>query len=78
MDNQPDYHLLVDGGSLGCGELLVLLHIKMRVLQPGEVMLILTDDPGAHEDLPAWCRMTGHTLLEEQNNQFFIRKGEKR
>ena len=73
---QPHSNLIVDGGPLGCGELLVLLHIKMRGLKPGDVMQVMTYDPGAHEDLPAWCRMTGHTLLLEQHNQFFIRKGE--
>lgn len=62
---------------MGCGELLVLLHVKMRDLRPGQVMEVITHDPGAHEDLPAWCRMTSHTLLKEQDKHFFIRKGEK-
>lgn len=77
MNEQPTANIVVNGGPLGCGELLVLLHVKMRDLQAGQVMDVITHDPGAHEDLPAWCRMTGHTLLKEQDNHFFIRKGEK-
>ncbi len=76
-EDPPHADLTVDGGPLGCGELLVLLHVKMRDLQIGQVMDVVTYDPGAHEDLPAWCRMTGHTLLLEQDQHFFIRKGEK-
>ena len=67
--------ITVDGGPLGCGELLVLLYQQMRALQPGQVLEVVTYDPGAREDLPAWCRMVGHTLLAERAQHFFIRKG---
>ncbi len=33
-------------------------------LAPGQVLQILATDPGAHADIPAWCRRTGHKLLE--------------
>lgn len=78
VSSQPPSDMVVDGGPLGCGELLVLLHGKMRDLRPGEILELVTGDPGAHEDLPAWCRMTGHTLLLEQDKHFFIRKEEKK
>lgn len=66
---------VIDGGPLGCGELLVLLHRQMRALPPGAVLEVITADPGAREDLPAWCRLVGHTLLAAQAPHFFIRKG---
>jgi len=65
---------VVDGGPLGCGELLGLLHRQMRTLAPGQVLEVVTHDPGAPEDLPAWCRMVGHTLLAAHDGHFFIRK----
>ncbi len=66
---------VIDGGPLGCGELLVLLHRQMRALPPGAVLEVITGDPGAREDLPAWCRLVGHTLLAARAPHFFIRKG---
>ncbi len=74
VEPNPEPDLVVDSGLLGCGELLVLLHQRMRSLGPGQVMEVVTYDPGAHEDLPAWCRLTGHTMLAEQDTHFFIRK----
>jgi len=33
-------------------------------MEPGQVLEILASDPGAKEDFPAWCKQTGHELLE--------------
>ena len=46
-----------DAGALGCGELVVLLRIRLRKM-PGRVLRVVATDPGAPEDIPAWCRMT--------------------
>lgn len=31
---------------------------------PGTLLELWTDDPAAEHDVPAWCRLRGHTLLE--------------
>ena len=37
---------------------------RMRLkAMPGEVLKLIARDAGAPEDLPAYCRMTGHKLL---------------
>ncbi len=74
-DNNIQADIVVDAGHLGCGELLVLLHGEMRLISPGQVLEAVTYDPGAKEDLPAWCRLLGHTLLGEQAGHYFIRRG---
>lgn len=73
-NSTPEADVVVDGGPLGCGELLVLLHSEMLNLQSGQVMEAVTYDPGAREDLPAWCRLLGHELIEGCEGHFFIRK----
>ena len=55
------YHL--DGGDLGCARLLILLRNHTARLPAGAVVHLTTSDPVAPIDLPAWCRMTGHTYL---------------
>jgi tRNA 2-thiouridine synthesizing protein A len=47
-----------DAGDMGCGELLIHLSMKMKQLQPGELFKLIALDPGAVEDMPAWCRLT--------------------
>jgi tRNA 2-thiouridine synthesizing protein A len=48
-------------------------------MRPGEVIRVHATDSGAPQDLPAWCRMTGETLLHYDPGQhlFFIRRGER-
>jgi len=51
-----------DAGDLGCGELVLELRMRLKRM-PGQVLLLIARDPGAPEDIPAFCRMTGHELL---------------
>ena len=55
------HHL--DGGDLGCARLLILLRNHAARLHAGAIVHLTTSDPVAPIDLPAWCRMTGHTYL---------------
>jgi tRNA 2-thiouridine synthesizing protein A len=55
-----------NAGELGCGELVMELRMKMRAA-PGAVFKVIAFDAGAPEDLPAWCRMTGHSLLHHDS-----------
>ena len=32
-------------------------------LSPGAEVVLLSDDAGAHVDVPVWCRMKGHDFL---------------
>lgn len=36
----------------------------MRKLAVGERVEMVGDDPGIAQDIPAWCRQTGHCLLD--------------
>lgn len=63
-----------DAGDLGCGELVLDLRKRLRAM-PGGVLRVVARDPGAPEDLPAWCRLTGNALLHHQpdTHSFWIR-----
>jgi len=52
--------VVIDSGDLACGELLLLLHRRIRDLPAGTIVGILSRDPAAEIDLPAWCHLTGH------------------
>ena len=67
-------HAEWDAGHTGCGELVLLLSNKLAALDPGQRLRVIALDPGAVEDLPAWCRMTGHRLLEAQPPHYLIER----
>jgi tRNA 2-thiouridine synthesizing protein A len=69
-----DYDLDWDAGDLACGDLVLELRRRVRAA-PGKVFRVTALDPGAPEDIPAWCAMTGHALLAHDRaaHAFFIR-----
>ena len=62
-----------NAGELGCGELVLELRLRLEAMAPGQVLKLTALDPGAPADLPAWCRMTGHTLVNRQHPVYLIR-----
>ena len=68
----------VDLGLAGCGDLTPLIRGRLRELQSGQVLEVISEEPAAHEGIPAWSRLTGNELLrvtrEQTRSRFFIRK----
>jgi tRNA 2-thiouridine synthesizing protein A len=65
-----------DAGDMGCGELVMELRIRLNSLPPGSVFTIRATDPAAPEDIPAWCRLTGHGLVSADHPLYRIRRRE--
>jgi tRNA 2-thiouridine synthesizing protein A len=63
-----------DAGEMGCGQLVFELHVRMNQLKPGDRLEVIARDPGAPTDLPAWCRMTGHTLVSADHPVYVIQR----
>lgn len=61
-----------DAGDRGCGEVIIELKLRLRDLAPGSYFHLRVQDLGAPEDLPAWCRMTGHQLVHAQHPDYII------
>ncbi len=61
-----------DAGGMGCGELVLALRMRLRAM-PGRTLKLIANDAGAPEDIPAWCRMTGHELLRAEAHAYWIR-----
>lgn len=65
-----------DAGDLGCGDLVMQLRMRLKNLPAGSVIRVTATDPAAPEDIPAWCRLTGHTLLSSAPPTYTIRRKE--
>jgi tRNA 2-thiouridine synthesizing protein A len=63
-----------DAGDMGCGEIVLELRFRLGPLPPGAALRVRATDPGVREDLPAWCRMTGHTLVDASPPFYLIQR----
>jgi tRNA 2-thiouridine synthesizing protein A len=72
--NTPSFTDEWDAGQMGCGELVMLLAGRMKALAAGQVLKLVALDSGAQEDIPAWCRMTGHSLVSSTHPNYFIQR----
>ena len=67
MTNWPRPDAVCDGGDLDCGSgLLLIIRSAMAPLAEGSVLEVRSREVSVREDLPAWCRMVGHSLLGVQ------------
>jgi TusA-related sulfurtransferase/uncharacterized OsmC-like protein len=75
---RPD--AICDGGDLDCGSgLLLIIRNAMQPLPPGGVLEVRSREISVKEDLPAWCRLVGHTLEAVQSGEgtythYYVRK----
>lgn len=62
--NQRPEPVIVDARGTRCPMPVIMAARAGAGLPQGSLLLVLATDPAAAADLPAWCRMRGHTLLE--------------
>jgi tRNA 2-thiouridine synthesizing protein A len=73
----------VDATGLSCPLPVLKARKALRELAPGQTLELLATDPGAVEDIPAFCLSSGHELLESSTinknmYRFVIRNGGER
>ena len=54
----------LDARGLLCPMPVIRTQQKVATLAPGDVLEVIATDPGVLQDIPAWCRVHGHDLLE--------------
>lgn len=37
---------------------------KVKTMQTGDILEVVCTDPGVMQDIPAWCRINGHKVLD--------------
>ena len=76
----PQADAVCEGGDLDCGSgLLLIIRNAMEPLRAGGILELRSRESSVKEDLPAWCRLVGHTLVtvapaDEKSLRYFIRK----
>ena len=69
---QGDHHRL-DVRGLLCPLPVIRTQERVADLATGTLLDILATDPGVLQDIPAWCRVHGHTLIAVERDGACIR-----
>jgi tRNA 2-thiouridine synthesizing protein A len=64
----------LDARRLLCPMPVIRTQDKVKDLKQGDILEVVSTDPGAINDIPAWCRINGHEVLDikNDNNEIFI------
>ena len=57
-------HYELDARRLLCPMPVIKAQNMTKKLLAGDTLTVIATDPGAQHDLPCWCRINGHQLLE--------------
>jgi tRNA 2-thiouridine synthesizing protein A len=55
-------HHELDARQLLCPLPVIRTQERVAMLQSGDTLTVRCTDPGALHDIPAWCRVHGHTV----------------
>jgi len=64
----------VDARRLLCPMPVIRLQQAVAECVAGDTLRLVATDPGVESDIPAWCRVHGHTLLsmQEQDERTYV------
>ena len=68
----PHYEL--NARRMFCPMPVIRAQDKINELEPGDTLTVISTDPGALNDIPAWCRINGHKVIEtrEVNDEVIV------
>ncbi len=69
---------VLDARRLLCPLPVIRTQNRIRTLEAGDILEVVCTDPGASHDIPAWCRIHGHEIVEtvvEEEIRIVIRVG---
>ena len=53
----------LDARNMLCPMPVIKTQDRAAELQPGDILEVICTDPGALNDIPAWCRINGHEVI---------------
>ena len=62
----------VDNRGMLCAQGILRLMRALGPLPPGQLIRVLSTDPAAEHDYPAWCRNTGHPFVGHERDAGLI------
>ncbi len=71
LNKKPNY---IDARRLLCPLPVIRVQDAVAGLKTGDKVVLSCTDPGVKADIPAWCRINGHEIVDisEQDNEIII------
>ena len=66
-------HHTLDARRLLCPMPVIKTQNAVAKLAPGDTIEVISTDPGALNDIPAWCRVHGHKIVQTHSDEDEIR-----
>jgi len=65
----------VDARRMLCPMPVIRAQNRIKTLAKGDILEVICTDPGAKNDVPAWCRINGHEVvsIETQDDEIIIK-----
>ncbi|HFE38964.1 MAG TPA: sulfurtransferase TusA family protein [Gammaproteobacteria bacterium] len=54
----------LDARRLLCPMPVIRTQDKIKTLNAGDILKVFCTDPGVKQDIPAWCRVHGHQIID--------------
>ena len=58
--------ITLDAKRLLCPMPVIRTQDRIKELNGGDQLTVICTDPGALNDIPAWCRINGHKVIDTQ------------
>jgi len=67
-------HYQLDTRRLLCPMPVIRTQDKVNTLNAGDTLEVICTDPGALNDIPAWCRINGHKVItsKQQADEYIV------
>lgn len=66
-------HYQLDARRLLCPLPVIRTQNRVQSLAPGDTLEVICTDPGALYDIPAWCHMYGHVVVNTLQSRDEVR-----
>ena len=57
---------ILDARKLLCPLPVIRTQNRIKTLADGDILKVICTDPGVLSDIPAWCRINGHHVIDSQ------------
>ena len=59
----------LDARNMLCPLPVIKTQDRAAELEPGDILEVVCTDPGALNDIPAWCRINGHEVIDTAQSE---------
>lgn len=72
MSSETQEIIELDARNLMCPLPVIRAQDKIKTMHSGDLLNVICSDPGALNDIPAWCRINGHRVISTQHDEHTI------